>query len=231
MADVFTCSLCNEFTATSMRSVLRHIGLIHSHEPNFSLTCGIHGCPRTYRNYDSFRKHLARHHADALADPSDPRSSADQHENLTEEGPDEEFPEFPENYEQLSEQMNVSQEFCVVSSEQKRRHLALFVLKTREVLNLSESATKQIITDVTDLLEQTLIDVHMQMEQVLSANHIQSETLISFKEIFQEHSNPFVDLQSKYMQDQYLCEHLGLVVCCYYILCMLIIIPTCIISI
>ena len=55
----YTCVICNHFCgATSMTGVLKHIGLVHAHEPNFHVSCGIKGCPRTYKNYYSFRKHL-----------------------------------------------------------------------------------------------------------------------------------------------------------------------------
>ena len=53
----YTCVICNHFCATSMTGVLKHIGLVHAHEPNFHVSCGIQGCPRTYKNYYSFRKH------------------------------------------------------------------------------------------------------------------------------------------------------------------------------
>ena len=62
----YTCVICNHFCATSMTRVFKHIGLVHSHEPNFHLSCGIQGCPRTYQNYYSFRKHSQRRHQDCL---------------------------------------------------------------------------------------------------------------------------------------------------------------------
>ena len=35
--------------------MLRHIGEIHCHDPNLSIRCGVHRCPQTYFNYESFR--------------------------------------------------------------------------------------------------------------------------------------------------------------------------------
>ena len=49
-----------------MDAVLRHIGSVHSHQAGFEVVCGIQGCPRTYKNYHSFLKHLRRKHLEAV---------------------------------------------------------------------------------------------------------------------------------------------------------------------
>ena len=38
------------------------IGLVHSFDPGFTVTCGVDGCPKTFTKYNSFRKHILRHH-------------------------------------------------------------------------------------------------------------------------------------------------------------------------
>ena len=42
----YACSLCHTFSAKSMSTVLRHIGSVHAHEPNFHTVCGVNGCSR-----------------------------------------------------------------------------------------------------------------------------------------------------------------------------------------
>ena len=69
----YVCSLCDHFSATSTGGILRHIGAIHAYEPNFHLVCGIDGCPRTYKNYHSFRKHLQRTHPTSFVDADSER--------------------------------------------------------------------------------------------------------------------------------------------------------------
>ena len=41
---LYCCSICKHFSSVNYSSVLRHIGVVHSHEANFSLTCGVNGC-------------------------------------------------------------------------------------------------------------------------------------------------------------------------------------------
>ena len=50
--------LCYSFAARILNGVLRHIRAVHAHEANFHVTCGIQGCPRSYSNYYSYKKHM-----------------------------------------------------------------------------------------------------------------------------------------------------------------------------
>ena len=62
-SDELTCSLCYNFTSSSMNAVSWHIGAVHAHHPGFRVVCGINGCPRTYTNYYSYRKHIWPKHS------------------------------------------------------------------------------------------------------------------------------------------------------------------------
>ena len=59
---IYPCSICKQFSSINTSGGLRHIGVVHSYEANFYLTCGIDGCPWNYHNYHSFRKLVRRHH-------------------------------------------------------------------------------------------------------------------------------------------------------------------------
>ena len=37
---------------------LGHIKKFHSADPNFFITCGFHGCPRTFKSFSYFRNHV-----------------------------------------------------------------------------------------------------------------------------------------------------------------------------
>ena len=63
---VWNCSLCEWFAAVSLKVVMHHIGSVHMHEAGFHICCGIDGCPRTYKNFASYRQHLYRVHRDVL---------------------------------------------------------------------------------------------------------------------------------------------------------------------
>ena len=57
------CPLCDLFAATTLKGVIRHLGAVHSHE---SITCGLEGCPRSYANFHSYKKHMYKNHRDIL---------------------------------------------------------------------------------------------------------------------------------------------------------------------
>ena len=65
------CPLCSFFAAPGPKGVLRHIGSIHAHEHSFHITCGVQGCPRSYSNYHSYKKHMYKKHRDVLELDSD----------------------------------------------------------------------------------------------------------------------------------------------------------------
>ena len=67
-SNKYVCSICGQFARTSFQGVLRHIGEVHSFNPNFHITCGLgpDKCPETYTKYDSFRSHVYRKHREEL---------------------------------------------------------------------------------------------------------------------------------------------------------------------
>ena len=73
MALSSNCPLCSYFAAPTMDGVVRHIGAVHAHQADFSICCGIGGCPRTYKKFHSYRQHMLRHHKETSA----PRPSTD----------------------------------------------------------------------------------------------------------------------------------------------------------
>ena len=60
------CPLCHFFAARALKGVLRHIGAVHAHEANFQVICGVQGCPRSYSNYHSYKKHMYQKHREVL---------------------------------------------------------------------------------------------------------------------------------------------------------------------
>ena len=72
---MYVCQLCDHFVSRRLASVLSHIGAVHSHQSGFSVLCGIDGCPRTYRNYQSFRRHIKQKHPSACDDCDSPTES------------------------------------------------------------------------------------------------------------------------------------------------------------
>ena len=82
---------------------------------------------------------------------------------------------------------------------------ALFILKTKEVLNLSQSATNIILHDVAEIVQQTVTKLQARVCGVLSINSIDTNAVTGLNEVFQCQTilDPFYGLHSEYMQQKY----------------------------
>ena len=58
----YICSICNEYHTRTFSKLLSHIRYLHSHDPGFSIACGIEGCQKVYRIFSSYETHLRRKH-------------------------------------------------------------------------------------------------------------------------------------------------------------------------
>ena len=61
-AGVFVCPVCATFEAPSLPFLLSHLRLVHSHDPRFSVTCGLDGCTYTSRSFSALYSHIYRKH-------------------------------------------------------------------------------------------------------------------------------------------------------------------------
>lgn len=62
---MWRCAICLTVLAFSLKLLLSHINLEHASSPNFSIQCGIDGCPKVFEKFPSFYKHVTRYHSDA----------------------------------------------------------------------------------------------------------------------------------------------------------------------
>ncbi|KAL4008313.1 hypothetical protein ACER0C_002165 [Sarotherodon galilaeus] len=63
---IWRCVICFVFVGLTLKSLLSHINSAHSHSPDFHVVCGIDGCVKEYRVYNSFWYHIRRTHSDHL---------------------------------------------------------------------------------------------------------------------------------------------------------------------
>ena len=188
-----------------MTGVLKHIGLVHANEPNFNVSCGIQGCPRTYKNYYSFRKHLQRRHQDCLVSKPFSNPSLGLSTDCVDGMTDLQQLGMTNKEDTPESQVNIT----------KNHNPALFILKTKEVLNLSQSATNIILNDVAEIVQQTVIKLEARVSCVLSSNSIDRNEVIGLNEVFQDQTllDPFYGLHSEYIQQKYYQDHFMIVVC------------------
>ena len=64
------CQMCPSFYTLTIAVMLSHLISVHGSEPNFSVTCEVPGCQRTFRKPRSYQSHLRRLHSDFNLHPS-----------------------------------------------------------------------------------------------------------------------------------------------------------------
>lgn len=63
---IWRCVICFVFVALTLKSLLTHINSAHSRSPDFRVVCGINGCFKEYRVYNSLWYHIRRNHREHL---------------------------------------------------------------------------------------------------------------------------------------------------------------------
>lgn len=221
MSLLYNCSLCDHFSATSIGGVLRHIGAVHAYEPHFHLVCGIKGCPRTYKNYHSFRKHLRRRHAECLdhsvesgpdcgmsLEVTDGCNVDSAEQVLADNGDSTEEVGFGCSAPCIQSAMDVEESLGL------RRNTAMFLIKTKEVNGVSQAALNELVEDVTLMVQRTADAIKLNVEHVLTRKGIRCEEIEGLNEVFQMEwiRNPFSGIHSEFLQHKVYKELFGLVV-------------------
>ena len=139
MSRLIECWACYDFAAPTFKAVVRHIGAVHSLDPNFCITCGVESCTRIYTNFSSFRSHLYRKHRKYL-EPMHRVTSDPQDEGMESHDSN--------NFPTGSDGESSAQ--CYSDIE---KACALFVLKAKEVHKVSQTALNELLVDVTMLMQ------------------------------------------------------------------------------
>ena len=115
------------------------------------MVCGVDGCPRTYQNYRSFRKHLITKHSHYI-------NSTDDEPELDVEYNDE---------MEMGEHGSVADE-RTWTADQRIRSSALFLLNAKEVDKVSQCKLDQLVDDITSLVQQSLVAVETRASTLFS---------------------------------------------------------------
>ncbi len=123
-----------------MDGILKHSGIVHSHQPNFRVVCGIDGCPKAYSNYHSFRKHLRRKHNETVLELRPPGSRTYEFCSL-----EEDLEVSQDNDMNYWSKYSCIQFLCIQ-----------FLLKCKEVGQMPQGVINDLQCDITMLVENAL---------------------------------------------------------------------------
>ena len=198
-AQTWLCPLCHTFAARNFKGVSRHIGSVHSHEANFHVTCGLGGCPRSYKNYHSYKKHLYKQHRDILEVddyvPNDSSSLSIQ--------PAESIFEPP--YNEVEDDVGLCD-----SSQRKKKESALFLMKSLTVSKISNTALDNLIGDISIIVDSQLQVVQDKLRTALLSKGLEFDDELT--SLFQNCTPPFEGLQSVFLREEFYKENMNYLV-------------------
>ena len=151
--NVFVCTICKSFGARSYKSVLSHIGNIHTFGPSREIQCGIDGCPASYKteSFNSFRSHVYRKHRDVLFTANEENIPPDHGEDESESS----------SYQPINDGMDDNDQDQMLVGPTMKRAAAVFLLKTLEERKITQTALNGIMSDCQALLEIILSLIHI----------------------------------------------------------------------
>jgi hypothetical protein len=185
------------FVALDIATIFNHYGRYHRHDANFFARCSVRGCGASYRKLEGFRSHIRRHHKDVVI-PGDFADGIVDREALRDEN--------------LIQGINEPQDVPEMDFQKRN---ALFLLKMKEVHQLTEIATTTLLSDTTSLVQSFVERVEDKVKDCLQNAGIVFEDIPGMKDIFSpdnEMTNPFTGLKTKTEQKHYFQDHFGLVV-------------------
>lgn len=205
----FVCQLCSA-RSTSLSLWMSHLRLVHQCESNISLPCPVDECSAVYSKVNSLCSHIYRKHKDAAALSSCLGSS-----NMSAASPHEES-----NFIfdlSLPETVNhdVDQLLCRDADVQKKKS-SLFLMQLKEERMLSQVAINDVVTGCKEVFQHTICHLRAGMSQKLSEAGIDSTDIGGFDRVFNEMTDPFLGLETAYLQDKFISQELGCIVSLTY---------------
>ena len=94
----------------------------------------------------------------------------------------------------------------------QKRSAALFLLKLKEICRLSQAAINDVVHEWGGIFSHTVQLMNSRIREVLSSSGIDLNSINGLNEVFVDVPNPFMGLETRYLQEKYYLEELGLVV-------------------
>jgi hypothetical protein len=118
----------------------------------------------------------------------------------------------------ISDDRNLYDEVTDPRDDFKKQN-ALFLLKTKEIHNLTRIATDSVVSDTTYIVRNSIELLKMGVANRLDSAGIRFDAVPGLEDLFKDDSpvnNPFSGLQGKRKQTNYYRENFGLVVSVYW---------------
>ena len=204
MARLYSCEMCSgnrvPFVALNMALIVNHYGRYHRHDPDFYVTCKVGGCTASYRKFEGYKSHLRRFHKNIDLIPIN--EEGDVANNGSEEG-------------DQCHMIDDHDEANGCHHVDLKRQNALFLLKTKEMHQLTQTATDSLVSGTTCIVKNSIEQLKNGVRKCLDNVGMLLDDIPGLEDMFRpdsNESNPFNGLQTKTEQKRYFQDNFGLVV-------------------
>ena len=207
----FSCNMCNA-VLENFSQLISHYKRVHREDPNFFVICRIDGCGQTYKTFYGYRSHINRRHKAILQVARDIQQPQDLVQNIHMESAEEEAGDVMAG-EPLSDEDEVD-----APGDQLRSTSAAYLLRIKEMHNLSQTAVDDIVqstnTLVSTAVKSVCVNIANQLQNIVHEDDdvLQNITWQTLLEQNSQEASPFKDLETENRQRQAYKELFGLVV-------------------
>ena len=190
---------------------MKHIKLIHSHQPGFSITCGLNGCLRTFKNFRTFQNHVSDYHAGCDNYVNVGASAGCEPDSILEDPLNDNHDYGAGGDDDAAGDIPTNQSLTLQEST------ALFLMGLKEKHKLTQVALQGVIEGVTSLIQCHLDSLHTQVCQQLRSADTPETVIGSLGSLFSENGTagqPFAGLETQHQQLKFYRTHFNLIVSC-----------------
>ena len=202
------CWLCRGLSP-DIRSYVSHLRLVHSNDDNFSLVCGIAGCQKKYRAFDT---HVYRCHRSSLGlekgpstnDLSQPEvedTDCDMQDDFVELGLNSDTG--PPHLSTASTLQHDIMRLLGVDKQEQRKEAASFLLKLKEVCIVSERTVNEVIACYEKLALYSHSVLRARISETLGNAGISMSDVDGLDDVFKNTPAIFDGLKTTHKQENY----------------------------
>ena len=194
---------------------MSHLRKVHSSELNISLSCPIDECSLVYSKVSSLCSHIYRNHKrkDLHAHFNSVLPSSTSLATITHRDSDDDI-SFSDNHKADSHISLVSHEINQLLHRdmyQQKKKSCLFLMQLKEERLLSQAAINDVVSGCKEVFQHTLGHLRAGVSHTLSNSGSNFNDITGLDSVF-DVSDPFVGLESVYLQDTFISQELRCIV-------------------
>ena len=197
---MYTCTLCNT-RSPSISLWMSHLRQVHCSQDVSTVLCPVYECNASYSSVSSLCSHVYHKHRNDITTVPPSTSSSRQQVVICDTQPDVTFDfSIPDSISH-----DVHQLLHRDGLEQKKKS-SLFLLQLKEERLLTQVSVNDVVTGFREVFNHTVSHLKAGVSQKLAQSGIDPASIDGLYNVFNEIADPFVGLETSYLQDKFVSE-------------------------